>query len=96
MANQPMFVPLTLLALAADPAIEAAGSIYYNTVTGGMRKSDGAVWSDIGSNDLVGGFDRVVSSESLTVPANRIVLAYNNPKLDGIVAVNGTLVVMKT
>lgn len=46
MANQQDYVPHTFLALSADPAIEPAGSVYYNSTTGTLHKSDGIVWTE--------------------------------------------------
>lgn len=40
--------PRTLVVYAADPAIEVEGSLYYNSTTDTVRKSDGVVWTDVG------------------------------------------------
>lgn len=50
MTTNKEFNPTELLALASDPAVEPAGSIYYNTTLGVVRKSDGASWSTVGGS----------------------------------------------
>lgn len=89
-----------LASVTSDPVSPADGTVWYRSDTdeykGRANGSTVTIYPASGGTDIVGGFDRILSSESLTVPANRVVFAYNNPKVDGVLTTNGTLVVMKT
>lgn len=50
MANVKFEVAVRPVVLSADPAIEPEGSVYYNSTTDTLRKSDGSAWSDVGSS----------------------------------------------
>lgn len=49
MSYQQDFVPRTLYTASSDPTIEPEGSVYYNTTDDVVKKSDGSVWTVVGS-----------------------------------------------